>query len=133
MAPLAVRADLNHRLILLGCYQLHLIATALSCRNRGCCRVRTARGPRVIASLRNLTIAILRLSGAASIATSRVTTRGVQATPLNDHEVLAGLCQSPEARPTAHLRLSLHIKALRRARRRVVVDSKFGNRTGVKR
>ena len=48
---------------------------------------RTAAGPRVMASLRNLVITILRLAGAASIAAALRYHARLPATP-NDHEVL---------------------------------------------
>ena len=51
-------------------------------------QVRTGNGPRVMASLRNLAIAILRLTGHASIAAALRYDAGRAAGPPDDHEVL---------------------------------------------
>ena len=54
-------------------------------------QVRTASGPRIMASLRNLVITILRLAGATSIAAAlRYHARRPSPAPPDDHEVLTG-------------------------------------------
>ena len=55
-------------------------------------QARTAAGPRIMASLRNLVITILRLAGAASIAAAlRLPCTPAQPPTTNDHEVLNDL------------------------------------------
>jgi hypothetical protein len=52
-------------------------------------QVRTGSGPRIMASLRNLVITILRLTGAASIAAAlRYHARRPRPPTPHDHEVL---------------------------------------------
>jgi predicted transposase YbfD/YdcC len=53
-------------------------------------QVRTASGPRIMASLRNLVITILRLTGATSIAAALRYHARRPAAPPDDHAVLTG-------------------------------------------
>jgi hypothetical protein len=54
-----------------------------------CSQARTAAGPRIMASLRNLVITILRLAGTVSIAAAlRYHARRPRPATTNDHEVL---------------------------------------------
>ena len=67
-------------------------------------QVRTASGPHIMASLRNLVITILRLTGAASIAAAPALPRpAAQLSPPNDHELL-DLAEAPDLRrwPAGH-------------------------------
>jgi hypothetical protein len=50
-------------------------------------QTRTATGPRIMASLRNLVITIPRLSGAPASPPHGATTHGIQPPTSNDHEV----------------------------------------------
>jgi hypothetical protein len=62
-------------------------------------QVRTASGPRIMASLRNLVITILRLAGAASIAAAlSYHARRPARPPTDDHEMLTDLAEAPARR-----------------------------------
>ena len=58
-------------------------------------QARTAAGPRIMASLRNLVITILRLAGAASIAAARRFHAAAQIAHCKRHEVLNGSGRRP--------------------------------------
>ncbi len=63
-------------------------------------QARTAAGPRIMASLRNLVITIVRLAGAASIAAAlRYHPPPAQPPSPNDHEVLNGFASRRLACP----------------------------------
>ena len=64
-------------------------------------QIRTRNGPRVMASLRNLVISILRLTGQANIAAALRHHARRPCRPLHDHALLAneGLCRRPAICP----------------------------------
>ena len=83
-------------------------------------QIRTASGPRIMASLRNLAVTILRLAGARNIAAAlRYQARRSSRPSLDDHEVLTGFTgqwMAPylvsRTRSTSSVRVSLGISAL---------------------